>query len=127
MRLRKEPKVWFKRDIMNKNEVIGHIQLVDYMIGKATPHIEYSIDEEYRNQGIMSTELPKYLKLCKKHDVYQLLAVTLEDNIPSQKVLEKSGFMYLSKIDDKMTYIIDIRLTRREVEKTIKMMKDYYG
>jgi len=48
MRLRKEPKVWFKRDIMNKNEVIGHIQLVDYMIGKATPHIEYSIDEEYR-------------------------------------------------------------------------------
>lgn len=61
MRTRKNPKPWFKHIIEHKRQDIGYIQLVDYCIGKSTPHLEYQIYEAYRSKGFMSIELPKYL------------------------------------------------------------------
>lgn len=99
---------------------IGYIQLVSYLRGDCKPHIEYHIDEAYQGKGIMSRELPKYLKRCNKFDNHQLIAVVKKDNIPSIKLLEKNGFRQITQIDDKLSYIIDLRFTPEIVEKMIR-------
>lgn len=83
MRARWQPKIWFKREIKLKNKKIGYIQLVDYLIGKTTPHLEYYLEPTYRNKKIMTKELRKYLRLLKNADVMQVLALVKEKNIAS--------------------------------------------
>ncbi len=119
MKPRHRQKVFMKREIMEKGKKIGEIFLVSYLTG-VIPYLEYRIDEEYQNQGIMSRELPKYLKLCKRYKVYHLLAITKNDNIPSIRILEKNGFIKLSEIDDKHCYLIDLRLTPKIAEEALR-------
>ncbi len=128
MKARNQPKVWSKHEITTTKlwEKIGYIQLVSYLRADTTPHLEYSIDEGHRNQGIMSRELPKYLKKCKKYDNNQLIAVVKKDNLPSIKLLEKNGFFRVGEIDDKFSYVIDLRLTTEIIAAKLKTMKQAF-
>jgi RimJ/RimL family protein N-acetyltransferase len=93
------------------------------MQGKTAPHIEYEIDEEYRNQGVMTRHLPKYLNYCKKEEINQLLAIVKKDNIYSQRLLEKNDFVMLNELEDEFCYAIDLRLTKTITLEIMKKIK----
>lgn len=121
MKTRHLPKVWMKHHIVTKGrEGVGYIQLVDYMCGKSVPHIEYALDVEYQQRGIMSYELPKYLKMCKKREIYQMMALVRKNNAASIRILEKNGFVKIKDIDNTTSYLIDIRITPDIAEEIIR-------
>jgi len=122
MKARTQPKVWAYHAIKHKYNQIGYIQLVSYLTGGAKPHIEFSLDKEYRNQGIMTKELAKYLRWQKKYN-NQLIAVVKQDNTPSIKLLEKNGFIHIADIDDKRGYIVDLNLTPEIVKKIVRKVQ----
>jgi RimJ/RimL family protein N-acetyltransferase len=115
-----------KHIIKHKHEEIGYLQLVDYTFGKnPIPQIEYHLDEPYCNQGVMSKELPKYLKLCKaRHKKYgdecrsnRLVAIVENKNIISMKLLERNGFVKIKDFDNHTSYIAHLDLDIELVEK----------
>jgi len=124
MKARHAPRVWAKHKITTTKlrEEIGFIQLVSYLRGDSKPHLEYFIKEEYRSQGIMGKELPKYLKKQKQYNP-QLIAVVKQDNYPSIKLLETNGFIKVKDINDNACYIIDLNFTPDVVEKMVLIMK----
>ena len=122
MKVRKTPKAWGKQDIYIKREKVGYIQLVSYMTGNAKPHIEYYIKPEYRNQGIMSRELPKYLKFHKEYNP-QLIAVVKPDNVASVRLLQKNGFVKITTMNDSDCYIRDAKHTPEMVKKMLEMQR----
>jgi RimJ/RimL family protein N-acetyltransferase len=120
-----------KHDIMLKYEKIGYIQLVDYMLGKmCIPQIEYHLEEDYRNKGIMSKELPKYLKECKRdykkygsrfgNPTNRMIATVEKENVPSIKLLERNGFLKIKDFDNHYSYIAQLDLNIEFVEKMAK-------
>lgn len=132
MKTRSKPKVWLEKDIYNIYtkprgpwKAIGSINLVDYMRGECIPHIEFRIKNEfseYRNKGIMTAELKKYLKLCKKWGHNRLIANVKKDNTPSIRVLEKNNFIKMTEIRDSLVYVIDLTFTKPQVVKAIEIL-----
>lgn len=124
--MRHKPKVWMKNDIMQKRDKIGYIQLVNYELGKyPIPQIEYHLNKDYRNQGIMSRELPKYLKKCKsyhkrygqyEHPCNRMVAIVEKENIASIKLLDKNGFFKIKDFDNHYSYIAQLDLNIKFVE-----------
>lgn len=114
MKDRSQPKIFLKHEIFSdkyKRNKIGRINLVKYLTGEAIPHIEYKINEDQRGKGIMSRELPKYLKLCKKYDFNRLIANVMPDNIASIKILERNGFIKFATMEEgSLIYISDLNL-----------------
>jgi len=58
--------------------------------------VGFGTEERFRNKGYMTealTELIKWAFIQEKPDIKRITALTLKDNIPSQKVLEKAGLM----------------------------------
>ena len=123
MKDRTKPKIWLKREIFNpanKREKIGYINLVSYLTKEDTSHIEFEIEDafaEYRGKRIMSVELPKYLKLCKKWGHAKLIACVKKDNAASIKLLEKNDFIKIVAIDDNYCYLTDLALTKSKIRK----------
>jgi len=123
MKLRTNPKVFGKQEVKKGTETVGYIQLVDYLRGSTVAHLEYEVDELHRNQGIMTREIKKYFKWCKKWGHNHLLAIVKEGNIPSIKLLESNGFIRMTDIDDKRCYIIDLNLTADIIEKIVRKIE----
>jgi len=134
-KLRHIPRVWNKYIIQFKGKDIGYIQLVDYALGKSTPHLEYSLQEEYRNKGIMSKELRRYLKRrCKDHGTYQMIAIVDYDGVEgltaaqaSESLLDKNNFAQLNwnPLNPRLkAYVTDLRLDKAA---TMKVMANYRG
>jgi RimJ/RimL family protein N-acetyltransferase len=98
----------FHRIIINGKEV-GYIQLAHYnYTEKATPHIEYKLDNEYWGKGIMTRELTKYLASIK--DKFpKLIAMVERSNLASKRVLDKCGFIFMSKISDYDVFVNDLQ------------------
>jgi len=99
------PRVFSKTEIKNGKEIIGYIQLVKYQ-RNGLPHIEYSLIQNYWNQKIMSLELPKFLKKCKKLEIPRLIAMVKQNNKASIKLLEKNSFIKIATFDDKFGYVL---------------------
>lgn len=116
----KEPKILKKVLLVDKPKTeaqghIGYIQLLSYdEIGKY-PHLEFSLNEDYRNKGIMTVELKKFLKAIKEENP-QILAIVKEDNLASARVLDKLGFIRFAIINDNHCYLTDLRQTKETVE-----------
>jgi RimJ/RimL family protein N-acetyltransferase len=125
MKARNIPKIWCVHKIFIKREEVGYIQLVSYLTGGAKPHIEYHVKAKYQHQGIMSKELPKYLKYYQKYNP-QLIAVCKNDNIASMRILEKNGFIKIKNIDDNICYIRDSRFTPEIIEKMVRIQKESF-
>ena len=123
MKMRAYPKVWCKDIIYHKHHKIGYLQLVRYMTGDSTPHIEFKIEEPWQFQGAMKKELPLYLKYLKKLGYQQLIAVVKQDNAASKSLLEKNGFVAFKQMDENIIYIIDMRLTK-EIAKIV--IQDFF-
>lgn len=92
--------------IRDKKEV-GKIQILNYY-GSSLPQLEYDLDKEYWNKGIMTQELQEYIEKIK--DYYKcLIAIVKENNSASIRVLEKIGFNDFSAFK-KTGYKIYIRI-----------------
>lgn len=111
----KEPKIICKTPIGNENEIIGYFQLVDYRTEYSIPQLEYSIDEEHREKGIISRELPIYLEWCKKNGYTKLIANVENDNEVSIYLLEKNGFIKLAEFEKINCYVNDLNLTKEQL------------
>ena len=126
MKTRTNPKSWCIQEIknpVNKHEEIGQLMLVSYMRGKSLPYLEFFIKDEFetlRGTGIMSRELPKYLKYLQKWGHNQLLATVKRGNTPSIKLLEKNDFIRATEFNDNICYMIDLEFTK---EKLLLMQK----
>lgn len=90
---------------------VGHIQLV----GRDIAQIEYYLDEEHRNKGIMTRELRKYLDEIKD-DFPKIIAIVEEKNIASQKVLEKCEFILMTTSGNYFVYVNDLQADKRQKE-----------
>jgi len=100
-----QPRIFNVNELRIGNKVIGYIRLIKQQ-RNGLPHLEYSLIEEYWNQGIMSIELPKYLKKCKRLDIPRLVALVKKDNESSIKLLEKSCFIKIATFDDAFGYVL---------------------
>jgi RimJ/RimL family protein N-acetyltransferase len=132
MKKRKNPKSWAIKEIRIKEEKdpIGQIMLVTYFCKENAPHLEFFIKDEfkhYRNKGIISKELPKYLKKCKKYDVTRIIAVVKKDNLASIKIIEKNDFIKIKEIDDNICYMTDLSFTKEKIIKMHDIMQKYFN
>jgi len=114
----KEPKILKQAGIFDAGKQIGTMQIVSYF-DIPPPHIEFWIDGEYQNKGIVTESLKKYFNEVKS-EFSQLMAVVEEDNLACVKVLDKVGFTRLHRIGDKDTYLIDFRHGREILEGFVK-------
>lgn len=89
----------------SEKKIIGRINMITYSNSSEIPHVEYDLDDEYHNQGIMTKELIKYLEEYTKKGFNKLLAVVEEENNASKRVLEKAGFIKFEKIRKYQTYL----------------------
>jgi len=98
----------FHRIIINGKEV-GYIQLAHYHYAeKATPHIEYKLDNEYWGKGIMTKELTEYL-VSIKDACPKLMAIVERKNLASKRVLEKCGFVFTTKMGSYDVFVNDLQ------------------
>ena len=91
--------------IIENGEVVGEIALLQYSNQKL-PHIEYKIKPEHQNKGIMKKHLPIYLN--KIQGIGNILAVIMDDNLISAKLLLANGFKELGKINNKRIFICEL-------------------
>ena len=109
--------------ITQDDKEIGNICILQYPeINRWS--LQYEVDPEYRNQGVMSRELPLFLQECKDKGFNQIVAMVKKDNLPSIKLLEKNGFVEFKTINDTITYIIDLRVNKEESLEMVKMFKE---
>ena len=113
----------FERIIYDEYHSIGNICILTYPESSRL-FLQYEVDAEYRNQGVMSHELPLFLQECKTKGFNQILAMVKKDNLPSIKLLEKNGFVEFKIINDTITYIIDLRVNKEESLEMVKMFKE---
>jgi RimJ/RimL family protein N-acetyltransferase len=122
-------KVWFKKPFKapdNKHLEIGRFILVNYFGREQLPHLEFEIFEEfkeYRNRGIVSKEIVKYLKLCKKWGHNRLTAIVKDDNFASIRILEKTNFIRINQFKENVCFVIDLEFTK---EKLMAMQEVIY-
>ena len=105
-----QPRIFRKKEIKHGKQVIGRINLVIYQ-RQAIPHLEFELEKEFRNQGIMSKHLADYLKDCKL-DNMRLIAIVKKDNEASIKLLKKNKFIKLATFDETFGYIVAYDLTK---------------
>ena len=119
----REPTIICKTTIGNENEIIGYFQLVDYHTDKSIPQLEYSLDKEHREKGIISRELPKYLKWCKENRHNKLIANTENDNEVSIYLLEKNGFIKIADFGNIICYVIDLNLKKEQLVSAMEKLE----
>ena len=91
--------------IIENKEVVGEIALLQYSNQKL-PNIEYKVKPEHQNKGIMKKHLPIYLDRIK--GIGNILAVIMDDNLISAKLLLANNFKELGKINNKKIFIYGI-------------------
>lgn len=98
-------------------EECGYLQTIQTEGFKAV-EIEYSLDEDYRKQGIMTTYLPVYLTMLEDRGFTNITAHVQEDNIASKKLLKRNGFVKLNQTRNIETFIrvTGFKITQRDLE-----------
>jgi len=108
MNLKTMIKIGQHKPIKLNGKEIGYIQLVEHAIAQ----IEYYLDEEYCNKGIMTRELKIYLDEIKD-DFPKVIALVEKENIASQKVLEKCEFILMTTSGNYFVYVNDLQADKR--------------
>lgn len=111
-------KIYFEKTFTapDSNLEIGRFILVIYFGREKLPHLEFEIFDEfkqYRNRGIVSREIVKYLKACKENRYNKLIALVKKDNLASMRILEKNNFIRFSQINDNISFIINLDCTKK--------------
>jgi len=88
-------------------QVVGWCSLSTYRPGRLalrfTAEISYYIDSDYQHQGVGSTLLSHVLGVCPSLRIKNVIAVIIDRNEASKKLLEKLGFQqwgYLPRVLD---------------------------
>jgi L-amino acid N-acyltransferase YncA len=88
-------------------QVVGWCSLSTYRPGRLalrfTAEISYYIDSDYQHQGVGSTLLSHVLGVCPVLEIKNIIAVIIDRNEASKKLLEKLGFQqwgYLPRVLD---------------------------
>ncbi|WP_018930726.1 GNAT family N-acetyltransferase [Gracilibacillus lacisalsi] len=76
-------------------EILGRMNLVDIDKSGYSGHVGYRVGESYTGKGIAYTALKLLIETVSEQGIKQLLAKTTNNNIASQKVLEKNGFEHI--------------------------------
>jgi len=84
----------------DNNQIIGRIGFKNVPDKNGELEIGYGIGLEFRSHGYMTEALKAMIDWAFKQEllnIKKIFAKTKEDNIPSQKVLKKAGFYYVSQ------------------------------
>lgn len=119
-------KIFFRQDITVGAEIIGYLQLVNYL-DLGLPHIEYKVNPLYWGKGVMRFWMPKYLQRCKEAGYEQLIALVHGENPASIKLLKRNGFVEFSQIDDTKVYLADLKHKQEDLEQFVKEFKSEKG
>jgi L-amino acid N-acyltransferase YncA len=99
----KYPMLVYEKD----NAIVGYLTVSDYRQGRGAlrfaAEVSYFIHNDYQQQGIGTQLLDHGLQLCAELGYKTLLAIILEPNVGSTRLLEKFGFekwAYLPTIAD---------------------------
>ncbi|WP_226669870.1 GNAT family N-acetyltransferase [Metabacillus litoralis] len=84
----------------SKGQICGRINIVDLDKTKKSGYLGYRIGKEYTGRGIASHALMLLLKVASELGINELRAKTTTNNIGSQKVLEKNGFISVEISDE---------------------------
>ena len=86
--------------IMKENNIIiGHLSLSK--IDKGI-EIGYAIATDYQNKGYTSELINPFINWAKKNlNIDKIFGIVKKDNIPSWKILEKNGFLFLEECKNK--------------------------
>jgi len=87
-------------------KVIGRINFTAIQNKKArSAELGYRIGQAEAEKGIATKAVKMALELgAKEHGLEEIIAGTSADNIASQKVLEKNGFLFVEKIESYMEF-----------------------
>ena len=107
---RTDEKIW--KPVFEKwLKVMNEIQLDEKVIGyiflspkyDSTAHLGYGLYREYRGKGLISGIIKDFLKIevpRLNSDIQYLIGTTLKENLISQKVLLKQGFLYNKEVTE---------------------------
>ena len=82
--------------LKNEKIIIGEVGFKGLDPEEGQLEVGFGTEERFRNKGYMTealTELIKWAFFQDRVKIKKITALTLSDNIPSQKVLEKSGLI----------------------------------
>ncbi|MFJ8526534.1 GNAT family N-acetyltransferase [Bacillus sp. NPDC094106] len=79
-----------------ENRIVGRINLVDIEKEKQLGYLGYRVGEKFLRRGIAATAVKLLLDQAASYQVTEIHAKTTNNNIASQKVLEKNGFSRMS-------------------------------
>lgn len=81
-------------------QILGRMNLVDIDKKECLGHLGYRVGEKHTGKGIAHTALNLLLINMDQEGIKQVVAKTTTNNIASQRVLEKSGFVYVTTGDE---------------------------
>lgn len=91
VRLQIDPAAWL---IVNADEVVGLCSITKPFVRPGIVEIGYGIALERRGQGFATRAVGKLLDLARADQRINIVAAeTAVDNLPSQRILEKNGFI----------------------------------
>lgn len=117
-------KIFNHYTIRVKSKEIGYIHMC-YYDSLQIPAIEYEINKEYRNKGIMTKAVMKYIECLKKEGLKYLCAVVEKNNEASKKVLKKNNFYLLSKTQNYCHFVCCLDKETMHVKNILKYFKKY--
>ncbi len=78
------------------NVVVGWCSISEYRPGRGalrhTAEISYYVHEDYRRLGVASKLVKHAIRECPRLDIKTLIAILLDINVPSVRLLDKFGF-----------------------------------
>lgn len=110
---------WFLREVQNPRTLLLVFEYGGTPFGQTRFHSEhdqsllnYSIDKEFRGQGLGAQMIDKALELLHESQphIHSIIAKVKADNHSSIKVLERSGFAKHSEQEKEIVYIFDYGL-----------------
>lgn len=90
--------------------IIGEVGFKGLDSEEGQLEVGFGTEERFRNKGYMTealTELVKWAFFQDKIKIRKITALTLSDNIPSQKVLEKSGLLLAHEESGKLYWHVN--------------------
>jgi len=80
--------------VLNGEIIVGSLALRGFPLNGGYVEVGYGLGSNHRGKRIMTEALRLYLELLHKEDqIHFVIAHTDPQNIPSQRVLEKNGFL----------------------------------
>ena len=78
------------------NNILGRINLIGTEIDKIFS-LGYRIGKDYVGQGVASKAVNLLLKIIDREKIVEIQGKTTDDNLASQKIMEKNGFIFIGK------------------------------